>query len=70
MRGEDESNIRGGETDMDLYCPLGKNEWRYNNGYVCCGSIRIFRLDIDTNPSVDFTNKLMKWVIQRLNSAI
>jgi hypothetical protein len=42
-------------------------EWRYSNGYVCCGSMRIFRLDIDTNPSEEYIKTLMAWVIQTLN---
>jgi len=42
-------------------------EWRHNNGYVCCGSMRIFKTDIDTNPSDSFTNELLDWVVSQLN---
>lgn len=44
--------------------------WRHNNGVVCNGSMRIFLADIDTNPSVEFTEKLMTWVCDTLNTAI
>jgi hypothetical protein len=41
--------------------------WRYGNGYVCCGTMRIFRIDIDTNPGEEYINELMDWVCQTLN---
>ena len=42
-------------------------EWRHNNGYVCCGSMRIFKTDIDTNPNESFTKELLDWVVNQLN---
>jgi hypothetical protein len=42
-------------------------EWRHNNGYVCCGTMRIFNTCIDTNPSDAFTNELLDWVVSQLN---
>lgn len=52
--------------DMQPGKPL-LGDWRHGNGYVCCGSMRIFRTDIDTNPSEEYTNKLLDWVCKTLN---
>jgi hypothetical protein len=51
---------------VEAFKPLS-GSWRYNNGYVCCGSMRIFRIDIDTNPSEEYINNLMNWVCKTLN---
>jgi hypothetical protein len=56
------------------YCRLeGENpltgEWRYNMGYLCCGTLRIFRADFDTPPSEEFKAKLTGWMVKTLNAA-
>jgi hypothetical protein len=60
-----EFNIHDCPADLPPKVLLG--DWRHNNGYVCCGSMRIFKTDIDTNPSDAFTNELLDWVVSRLN---
>lgn len=47
-------------------CPL-EGEWRHSENHVCCGSVRVFRNDVDTNPSPEFLNALLSWVCDRLN---
>lgn len=42
-------------------------KWRYNNGYLCCGTLRIFRADFDTNPSQEFIDELTGWMVAILN---
>jgi hypothetical protein len=44
-------------------------EWRYSNGVLCCGSLRIAYESIDTNPSDAFKDELFKWVCEKLNQA-
>lgn len=43
-------------------------EWRYSNGYLYCGTLRIMRLDFDTNPSDEVVNEIMEWVTTKLNN--
>lgn len=55
------------------YTPASPNggplhgEWRGGSLFICNGTIRVFRLDIDTNPSPDFVERLVVWVCERLN---
>lgn len=44
-----------------------KGNWHHANGYVCCGTLRIFKADFDTNPSDDFKQELTDWVCETLN---
>ena len=44
-----------------------QGEWRYSNGYLFCGTLRIMRVDFDTNPSDEVIEEIMKWVINTLN---
>lgn len=43
-------------------------EWRYNNGFLCCGGLRIAKEDFDTDPNKQFKNNLFKWICDTLNS--
>ncbi len=60
---EETSLIMGPCADKPL---LG--DWRHGNGFVCCGSVRIFRADIDTNPCEQYTKELLDWVCETLNN--
>jgi hypothetical protein len=42
-------------------------QWRYSNGYLCCGTLRIAKMDIDTNPSTEFETELFEWICKTLN---
>jgi hypothetical protein len=42
--------------------------WRFNNGYLCCGTLRVAVESFDTNPSESFKSELMAWVCYCLNS--
>lgn len=50
--------------------PPLKSHFRHNNGFVCSGSLRIARVDIDTNPSVEFEKELLDWICETLNNEI
>lgn len=43
--------------------------WRHNSNYICAGSMRIAKVDIDTNPSTEYTNELLDWMCKTLNEA-
>jgi hypothetical protein len=42
--------------------------WRHNNGYLCCGTLRIARADFDTDPDEKFRIILFDWMVARLNA--
>lgn len=44
--------------------------WRHNSNYICAGSMRIAKVDIDTNPSVKYINELLDWVCKTFNASI
>lgn len=49
-------------------CPLS-GEWRYSNRFIISnGTLRILRSDFDTNPSQEFVDEVMNWVVNRLNT--
>ena len=50
--------------------PLGSNEWRWINGYLCCGTIRVAQDDWDTSPSQEFKQSIYDWVTTVLNNAV
>lgn len=43
--------------------------WRWSNGTLCCGTMRIARLDFDTDPSHEFQEELLDWICNTLNEA-
>lgn len=49
-------------------CPL-TGAWRYSNGFLMCGTLRIFRADFDTDPSPEFKDELTSWMVATLNAA-
>ena len=49
-------------------CPL-YGQWRHNNGYICCGTLRIAKADFDTDPSPEFQQRVFDWVCQQLNAS-
>lgn len=50
--------------------PPLKAHFRHNNGYICCGTLRIAKEDIDTNPSDTFKKELFDWICETLNAEI
>ena len=54
--------------DREMPCPL-KGHFRINENLLSCGTIRIARFDIDTNPSPEFRSELYGWIEQRLNAS-
>lgn len=48
--------------------PLGRNVWHHGSGVLCCGTLRIAVIDIDTQPSKEFTDELLEWVCETLNA--
>ena len=47
--------------------PPLQGEWRYDNPFLCCGSVKIAHIDIDTSPCPEFIKELLDWVCVRLN---
>jgi hypothetical protein len=44
--------------------------WHHGQGHLVSGSIRISRWDCDTNPPVEFRDKLLDWMCDTLNAAV
>lgn len=44
--------------------------WRYNNGFLCCGTLRIARIDFDNNSSEEFKQEVFDWMCQELNEGL
>lgn len=44
-------------------------EWRCSGDIICCGTLRIAVLDIDTQPSDEFKAKLGAWMCRTMNEA-
>lgn len=51
------------------YTPPLMGNWRHSNGVICCGTLRIANVDIDTNPSEEFKSELLGWICKTLNAA-
>lgn len=45
-------------------------EWRHNNGYLICGTLRIARADFDNDPSQEFKGEVLDWVVDIINAAL
>lgn len=43
--------------------------WRCSGDIICCGTLRIAVLDIDTQPSDEFKARLGAWMCRTLNKA-
>ena len=41
--------------------------WRYSNGYLFCGTIRVCALSLDTAPAAEFVDELGDWMQSQLN---
>lgn len=44
--------------------------WHHGNGVLVSGTIRIARWDCDTNPPVEFRDRMMAWMCDTLNAAV
>ena len=44
--------------------------WRYHNGILCCGTLRIAEDSFDTDPSPEFEQEVFGWVCEVLNKAV
>ncbi len=49
--------------------PPFSGEWRHNNGYLICGTLRIAVQDFDTSPSEKMKKEIFDWIVQSLNAA-
>ncbi len=47
--------------------PPLSGEWRHNNGYICCGTLRIAVQDFDTDPSEERKKLILDWMVAALN---
>lgn len=43
--------------------------WRHGNGAVCCGSLRVLRVDFDTAPAPNVQAEVLDWLCAALNAA-
>nr|BDD48124.1 hypothetical protein 40 [Balneolaceae bacterium] len=43
-------------------------EWRYSDGYLYCGTIRIGALSLDTNPTDEVRDEIGEWICKKLNA--
>lgn len=50
----------------EKFIPLS-GDWRHTNGYLICGTMRIARMDFDTDPSDEFKQQLFDWIVDTLN---
>lgn len=44
--------------------------WHGGNGVLCCGTLRVFSEDFDTDPADEFKQEIMQWVCDTLNAAL
>jgi hypothetical protein len=44
--------------------------WHHGEGHLVSGTIRISRWDCDTNPPVEFRDRLLDWICDTLNAAV
>lgn len=44
-------------------------EWRYAGGYLCCGTLRIARVDFDTDPSPEFQAQVFDQIVTAMNAS-
>jgi hypothetical protein len=42
--------------------------WRYSEGFLFCGSIRVCGISLDTNPSQEFTDEIGSWMAGKLGT--
>lgn len=49
--------------------PLAGCRWRYSEGYLFCGTMRVMRDDWDTQPAPEVRQENMAWVCRVLNAA-
>lgn len=45
------------------------SEWRHNQGYLCCGTLRIAVMDFDTDPTEARKKEIFDWIVATLNAA-
>lgn len=57
----------GGAVPVAPDAPL-TGQWRYSNGVLCCGTLRVMRDDWDTNPAPEFRAQVMEWACRTLNA--
>jgi hypothetical protein len=50
--------------------PMFYGRWHHGNGNLCCGSMRYFRADFDTNPAPDVREGIFDWVCTTMNAAL
>jgi hypothetical protein len=68
-----DQNLAGGidSTEPERRCcsaPLS-GEWRHAEGFLICGTLRIARVDFDTDPSEGFRVRMFDWICDTLNAA-
>ncbi len=61
------AKLSGQVDTLVIPAPPLQGEWRYDNLFLCCGTVRIAHIDIDTNPSPEFIKELFDWICTRLN---
>jgi hypothetical protein len=44
------------------------DSWRFNNGVLCCGTLRIAAESFDTTPPNEFKKDLFEWICNTLNT--
>ena len=49
-------------------CPFGGGRWRLNIGGLICCTVRVARIDFDTDPSEEFQQEVFDWVTAKLNA--
>lgn len=50
--------------------PMFYGRWHHGNGNLCCGTMRYFRADFDTNPAPDVREGIFDWVCTTMNAAL
>lgn len=70
-RGQDSFHVANAETCrvQGVEPPL-IGRWHHGQGHLVSGSIRISRWDCDTNPPVEFRDRLLDWMCATLNAAV
>jgi hypothetical protein len=49
--------------------PLPGSKWRWANGMIFCGTLRIVKADFDTDPSPEFCKRVFDYICDTLNAA-
>ncbi|ANN70883.1 hypothetical protein BAU08_05645 [Bordetella bronchialis] len=55
------------QRDAPTDAPLS-GKWHHGNGILCCGSLRIAAIDIDTQPAEAVQAEILDWMCARLNA--